>query len=64
MKKILKYLRELSIIIIGVAITAGVGFWINNRNNKKDLESHLIAVKLELEYNAKSLDCYGKRYRT
>jgi hypothetical protein len=47
--KIGKYFRELSIIFTGIAITVVLGFWVNNKNNEKDLKQHLLAVKLELE---------------
>jgi len=49
--KIRKYLRELSIVVIGVAITLSIGIWITNGNNKKDIKLYLEAMKLELEEN-------------
>ena len=56
MKKVLKYLRELSVVVVGIAITVSIGIWINNRNNEKDLELYLDAIKLELEQNIKDID--------
>ena len=56
MKKILKYLRELSVVVIGIAITVSIGIWINNRNNAKDLEMYLDAIQLELEQNTKDIE--------
>jgi len=35
-QQIVKYLRELSIIVTGIAITVGIGFWVNSNNYKKD----------------------------
>ena len=51
MKSIGKYLRELSIVVIGIAITIGIGLWVNRKNNEKDLKLNLDAIKLELEEN-------------
>ena len=41
--KIGKYFRELSIIVTGIAITVGMVFWVNNKNNEKDLKQYLDA---------------------
>jgi len=51
MKSIGKYLRELSIVVTGIAITIGIGLWVNSKNNEKDLNLNLVAIKLELEEN-------------
>ena len=56
MKQIVKYLRELSVVVAGIAITVSIGIWINNRNNEKDLEMYLDAIQLELEQNIKDID--------
>ena len=53
---IIKYLRELSIVVVGVAITASIGLWMNNNNIRKDQKQYLDAIKLELEENAKQFD--------
>ena len=58
-KPVVKYLRELSIVVLGVAITVSLGVWVNNKNNEKDLKEHLLAVKTELEENAKKFDRYA-----
>ena len=55
-RPVIKYLRELSIVVIGVAITVGIGFWINNNSLKKDQKLYLDAIKLELEENIKQFD--------
>ena len=57
---IVKYLRELSIIVAGIAITIGTGFWVNNNNSKKDQKQYLDAIKMELEDNAQKFDEYAK----
>ena len=66
-RRIVNYLRELSIVVIGILITVGIGFRVNIYYSKKDLERHISAIKLELEQNVKNLDQYiewlGKSYR-
>ena len=59
-KKTVKYLRELSIVVIGVAITVSIGLWINKKSNEKDLKQYLSAIKMELEENAKWFDYSAK----
>ena len=54
-EKIGKYLREISVVVIGVAITLSASYWITNRNEKKDMALYLNAIKLELEENIKTL---------
>jgi hypothetical protein len=56
MKTIGKYLRELSVIVVGVTITVSIGLLVNKSNSRKELKQYLHAVKLELEENIKSLD--------
>jgi len=56
--KIGKYVRELSVIVIGIVITVGTGLLINNSNSKKDRKQYLDAIKIELENNAKQFDWY------
>ena len=55
-RPIVKYFRELSIVVVGVAITVGIGLFVNNSNNRKDQKQYLNAIKLELEENAKQFD--------
>lgn len=50
------YLRELSIVIIGVAVTLYAGNVITGIKEKKDLDLQLKAVYSELEENSKRLD--------
>jgi ABC-type multidrug transport system fused ATPase/permease subunit len=54
--KIVKYLRELSIVVVGIAITFTANNWINNRIQEKDFQLYLNAVKIELEENLKNLN--------
>ena len=60
MKKTGKYLREISVVVIGVAITLSASYWITNRNENRDMALYLNAIKLELENNAKNFDYCAK----
>ena len=53
--KIGKYLRETSIVVIGVAITLSISYWIGIKNEKRDMELHLRAIKMELAENASDI---------
>ena len=54
--KIGKYSREVSVVVIGVAITLFATLWINKKNEERDMALYLNAIKLELEENIKYLD--------
>lgn len=54
-QKIGKFLREIVVIVIGVAITLLASHWVTNRNTEKDMALYLDAIKLELEENVKIL---------
>lgn len=54
--KIVNYFRELSIVIIGVAVTLYAGNIITSIKEKKDLELQMNAIYDELEENLKRLD--------
>jgi len=56
LKEITKYFRELSIVVIGVAITLSAGYWITGLNEKRDLKLYLNDVKLEIEENINYLN--------
>ena len=55
-EKFSKFLREIAVIVIGVAITLSASYWINNRNAEKDVALYLNAIKLELEENIRVLE--------
>ena len=59
-KPILRFLRELAVVVTGIAITVSIGFWVNNINNEKDLKQYLLSVKYELEENARTFDYEAK----
>jgi hypothetical protein len=58
--KIVKYFREISVIVIGVAITLFASNLISNRGVKKDIALSMNAIKIELERNADAFEQYAK----
>jgi hypothetical protein len=54
-EKIGKYLRELSVVVIGISITFTINNWINNRSEKRDMNLYLSVIKVELEENLEAL---------
>ena len=54
-------MREISVVVIGVAITLFASSWITNRNEKRDMALCLNAIIIELERNANAFDDYAKR---
>ena len=62
MFKIVKYLRELSVIIIGIAVTVLTGLWINDRNNTQDIGLYLENIKMELQNNLDDISMVKKYY--
>ncbi|MDL2227750.1 hypothetical protein LJC30_02565 [Odoribacter sp. OttesenSCG-928-L07] len=61
-KKIVKYLRELSVVVIGVAITFIGSNLINERQKEKELHKHLEAITTELKENLDIVKEKGKFY--
>ena len=53
---LLRYLRELSIVILGVAVTFTGGSLFNSRNVDKQLKYYFYAIKLEMEDNLQHVD--------
>jgi hypothetical protein len=49
--KIANYLREVSVVVIGVAITLSLTLWISQVNEKRELSLYMRTVKIELEEN-------------
>ncbi|MDR2147384.1 MAG: hypothetical protein LBE91_13090 [Tannerella sp.] len=58
-----KYLRELSIVVLGVLISFGISNWIGVRNSGKDMKLQLTAIKLELEENINEIDSSLKKMK-
>jgi len=59
--KIGKYLREISVVVIGVAITLSASYWISKMGEKRDFNLFLNAVKLELAENIQYIHAEQKR---
>ena len=55
-KKIGNFLREVAVVVIGVAITLSVTVWINNRGEKRDIALYINAIKIELIENIQLLN--------
>jgi len=60
MNPIVRWLRELSVVMTGIALTFGVSFWVNVKNNNEDMKQYLSAIKMELEYNAEEFDLHAR----
>jgi len=52
----LKYFREVSVVVIGVAVTLAASHYITKKNEKRDIHLYLNAIKIELEENVNVLD--------
>jgi hypothetical protein len=61
--KIGKYLREISVVVIGIAITLSLNFWINNSNERKNLAIYLNSIIIEMERNAESFDYFANAFQ-
>jgi len=60
-KPVLKFLRELAVVVTGIGITVGTGLWVNNHNIKKDQKQYLNAIILELKENAENFYDFARR---
>ena len=61
-RKIL-YLRELSVVVVGIVITLGANGLINKVQEKKDVREYLDAIRMELEENLSKMGEYREFYR-
>lgn len=59
---IIPYLRELSIVIIGVLVTLTITNWVNNYNRQKEIKGMLSLVKEELQENLAALEWNQSRW--
>jgi hypothetical protein len=55
-KDISNYLREVSVVVIGVAITLSASYLFTKSSEKRDMHLYLNALRMELEENLKILD--------
>jgi hypothetical protein len=56
MKKIGKYSREVSVVVIGVAITLSATLWVSKKNETTDMALYLKAIKIEMEDNITTIE--------
>ena len=56
MSKFGKFAREVSVVVIGVAITLTATLWINKKNEKRDMALYLNAMKIELDENISTIE--------
>ena len=56
MKTVVRYIRDFSIVVAGIAVTLYVNDQVSNNSEKRDLKLYLNAVKLELEENIRYLE--------
>jgi len=55
-KTIVRYVRDLSIVVAGIAVTLYASDRVTGKSEKRDLALYMNAVKLEVEENIKSLE--------
>ena len=56
MSTFVRYVRDLSIVVAGIAVTLYASDRVSGRSEKRDLKLYLNAIKLEIEENIKTLD--------
>lgn len=55
-KTIVRYIRDFSIVVAGIAVTLYINDIVTRKSEKRDMKLYLNAVKMELESNIKTLD--------
>jgi len=56
MKTIIKYVRDLSIVVAGIAVTLYASDRVTGKSERRDLALYMNAIKLEVEENIKTLE--------
>jgi hypothetical protein len=62
-KTIIRYIRDFSIVVAGIAVTLYVNYKVTNQGEKRDMNLYLNAIKIELEENIKELDKAVEHYQ-
>ena len=62
MKPIIKWLRELSVVVAGIALTFGITYLVSIKNNNEDMKQYLAAIKMEMEQNADEFDFQARMF--
>jgi hypothetical protein len=60
---IVRYIRDFSIVVAGIAVTLYVNYKVTNQGEKRDMNLYLNAIKIELEENLKGLDMATEYYQ-
>ena len=55
-KTVIRYIRDFSIVVAGIAVTLYVNDKVTNKSEKRNLTLYLHSVKLEMETNIKQID--------
>ena len=56
LKTVVRYVRDLSIVVAGIAVTLYASDRVSGRSEKRDLTLYLHAIQLEVEENIKTLE--------
>jgi len=54
-----KLFRDVMVVVIGIAITFSLNTWISKKNEMKEVQQYLNAVKMELEINLKTVENFS-----
>ena len=63
MPTIVRYIRDFSIVVAGIAVTLYVNDMVTHKSEKRDLVLYLNSIKMELEENLKTLDSAVENFR-
>ena len=55
-KTIVRYIRDLSIVVAGIAVTLYASYQVTGKSEKRDLKLYLNAIKIEMEENIRVID--------
>ena len=55
-KTVVRYIRDFSIVVAGIAVTLYVNEQVTNRNEKRNLKLYLSTIKLEMENNLGNIE--------
>ena len=56
MQTIVRYIRDLSIVVAGIAVTLYTSDHVTGKSEKRDLSRYMTAIKLEMEENINTLE--------
>ncbi|MDR0660766.1 MAG: hypothetical protein LBG19_08195 [Prevotellaceae bacterium] len=62
--KFVKYIRALSIVIVGVLITLSITSYISRKAKEKEVKELMTLIKIELQENLESIERVQQKYET